>query len=153
MTDHQFDGALCWTQLKCSGMTSVLSLMEHGYPSRTPFRELHSSYEPLLPAELRKLAPRTFCEAMLHSLQLKDDDFRFGVSRVFFRPGKFAQFDRIMRSDPESLKAIVENVKKYLVKSRWIKSQFCALSVIKRKLRFGNCRYLPINFFFFFSAK
>lgn len=133
MVDHQFDGALSWTQLKCSGMTSVLTLMEHGYPTRTPFKELYNMYEPYLPKELKTLLPRTFCEAMLHSLKLQDKDFKFGVSRVFFRPGKFAEFDRIMTSDNENLKKIVLNVKKWLVKSRWIKSQFCALSVIKCK--------------------
>lgn len=133
MVDHQFDGALSWTQLKCSGMTSVLSLMEYGYPSRTSFSELYSMYESYLPNDLKILKPRIFCEAMLHALNLREKDFKFGVSRVFFRPGKFAEFDKIMKSDPENLKNIVVSVKKYLVKSRWIKSQFCALSVIKCK--------------------
>lgn len=69
---------------------------------------------------------------MLHSLKLHDKDYKFGVSKVFFRPGKFYEFDKIMKSDPENLKAIVSNVKKWLVKSRWIKTQFAALTVIKR---------------------
>lgn len=66
-------------------------------------------------------------------LKLRDKDFKFGITRVFFRPGKFAEFDRIMRSDPENLQSIVIIVKKWLVKSRWIKSIFCSLSVIKLK--------------------
>lgn len=70
---------------------------------------------------------------MLHSLKLQEKDFKFGVTRVFFRPGKFAEFDNIMKSDPEHLKTIVEQVKKWLIKSRWIKAQFCALTVIKSK--------------------
>ncbi|KAJ8946394.1 hypothetical protein NQ318_011800, partial [Aromia moschata] len=133
MIDNQFDGSLSLMQLKCSGMTSVLELMEHGYPSRTPFADLHGMYKDYLPNELKVLSPKTFCEAMFHSLKLQDRDFKFGVTRVFFRPGKFAEFDKIMRSDPENLKSIVANVKKWLVKSRWIKAQFCALTVIKMK--------------------
>lgn len=70
---------------------------------------------------------------MFHSLKLQDKDFKFGVTRVFFRPGKFAEFDTIMKSDPENLKSVVTNVKKWLVKSRWSKAQFCALTVIKSK--------------------
>lgn len=62
MVDHQFDGALSLMQLKCSGMTTVLELMEHGYPSRAPFAELYSMYKDYLPTELKKLDPRTFCE-------------------------------------------------------------------------------------------
>lgn len=74
---------------------------------------------------------KKFLKAMLHSLKLQEKDYKFGITRVFFRPGKFSEFDKIMKSDPENLKAIVANVKKWLVKSRWLKSQFCALTVIK----------------------
>ncbi|KAB0800582.1 hypothetical protein PPYR_06322 [Photinus pyralis] len=133
MIDQQFDGALSLMQLKCSGMTYVLDLMGHGYPSRTPFSELYNMYQQYLPAELKKLPPRTFCEAMLQSLKLREKDFKFGVTKVFFRPGKYAEFDKIMKSDPENLKEIVLTVKKWLTKSRWLKSQFCALTVIKLK--------------------
>ncbi|XP_018568271.1 myosin heavy chain 95F isoform X2 [Anoplophora glabripennis] len=133
MIDQQFDGGLSLMQLKCSGMTTVLELMEHGFPSRTPFADLHAMYKDYLPNELKVLSAKTFCQAMFHSLKLQDRDFKFGVTRVFFRPGKFAEFDKIMKSDPENLKSIVANVKKWLIKSRWMKAQFCALTVIKMK--------------------
>lgn len=135
MIDHEFEGGLALAQLKCSGTTSVLELMEYGYPSRVPFNELYNMYKSFLPPELARLNPRTFCEAMLHSLKLNNKDFKFGITKVFFRPGKFVEFDRIMKSDPENLKAIVANVKKWLVRSRWIKSVFCAICVIKLKNR------------------
>lgn len=79
---------------------------------------------------------------MLHSLKLQEKDYKFGITRVFFRPGKFAEFDKIMKSDPENLKSIIGAVKKWLVKSRWAKAQFCALAVIKSKYTY--------NFFFYF---
>lgn len=75
----------------------------------------------------------TFRQAMLYSLKLNSKEFKFGITKVFFRPGKFIEFDRIMKSDPENLKAIVANVKKWLVRSRWIKSVFCAICVIRSK--------------------
>lgn len=131
MRDREFEGSLALTQLNCSGTTSVLELMEYGYPSRVPFAELYNMYKSFLPPELVKLEPKVFCEAMLHSLRLNHKDFKFGITKVFFRPGKFVEFDRIMKSDPENLKAIVANVKKWLVRSRWIKSAFCAICVIK----------------------
>ncbi|XP_015186315.1 PREDICTED: myosin heavy chain 95F isoform X1 [Polistes dominula] len=133
MVAHQFDGNSILGQLRCSGMTSVLELMEHGYPSRVPFQELYNMYKSYLPPELAKLEPRFFCEALLHSLKLNKKDFKFGITRVFFKPGKFAEFDKIMKSDPENLKKLVANVKKWLLRSRWNKMQFCALSVIKLK--------------------
>lgn len=133
MVAHHFDGNSIMNQLRCSGMTSVLELMEHGYPSRVRFHELYNMYKSYLPPELAKLDPRFFCEALLHSLKLNKKDFKFGITRVFFKSGKFAEFDRIMKSDPENLRKLVANVKKWLLKSRWNKLQFCALSVIKLK--------------------
>lgn len=62
MVDQQFDGALSLMQLKCSGMTHVLELMEHGYPSRTAFADLYNMYQQYLPKELKQLQPRIFCE-------------------------------------------------------------------------------------------
>uniref|UniRef100_A0AAG5DWS3 Myosin motor domain-containing protein n=1 Tax=Anopheles atroparvus TaxID=41427 RepID=A0AAG5DWS3_ANOAO len=135
MIDHEFEGSLALAQLKYSGTNSVLELMEYGYPSRVPFNELHSMYRSYLPPELARLEPRTFCEAMLQALKLNSHDFKFGITKVFFRPGKFVEFDRIMRSDPENLRAIVEKVKKWLIRSRWIKSAFAAICVIKLKNR------------------
>lgn len=64
---------------------------------------------------------------------MKDSDYSFGITKVFFRPGKFAEFDLIMKSDPESLKKILDKVKKWLIIHRWKEAQWCALSVIKRK--------------------
>ncbi|XP_056632356.1 myosin heavy chain 95F isoform X2 [Diorhabda sublineata] len=133
MVDQQFDGNLSLMQLKCSGMTTVLELMEYGYPSRTSFNELYQMYKQYIPKELTTLSPKQFCEAMFHALKLHDKDFKFGVTKVFFRPGKFAEFDNIMKSDTENMKNIIGQVKKWLVKSRWIKAQFCVLTVIKMK--------------------
>lgn len=48
---------------------------------------------------------------------------------------QFAEFDQIMKSDPEHLAELVKKVNKWLIHSRWKKVQWCALSVIKRKPR------------------
>jgi myosin-6 len=64
---------------------------------------------------------------------LNDLDFKFGLTKVFFRPGKFAEFDTIMRSDPDHLQHLVAKVKSWLLRARWRKAQWGALSVIKLK--------------------
>lgn len=133
MVGREVEGSLVLTQLECSGTIAVLELMEHGYPSRAPFNDLHDMYKGYLPPKLQKLSPKLFCEAMVHSLGLSDKDYKFGVTRVFFRPGKYSEFDTMMKSDPENLKAIVDAVLSWLVKSRWRKSIFAVLSIIKLK--------------------
>ncbi|KPJ05984.1 Myosin-VI [Papilio machaon] len=84
-------------------------------------------------AQLSQLMDKLKENAIVHSFGLSDKDYKFGVTRLFFRPGKYSEFDTIMRSDPDNLKAIVDSVLAWLVKSRWRRSIFAALSVIKLK--------------------
>lgn len=131
MVDHLFEGNQILSQLCYSGMTTVLQLMQQGYPSRAQFSDLYEMYKRFLPPELARLDPRLFCKALFKALGLNENDFCFGLTKVFFRPGKFAEFDQIMKSDPENLAFLVKKVKKWLLASRWKKAQWCALAVIK----------------------
>ncbi|KAG9336161.1 hypothetical protein JZ751_002508 [Albula glossodonta] len=133
MVSHQFEGAQILSQLQCSGMVSVLDLMQGGFPSRAPFHELYNMYKSYMPSKLTRLDPRLFCKALFMALGLNENDYKFGLTRVFFRPGKFAEFDQIMKSDPEHLAELVKRVNKWLIRSRWKKIQWCTLSVIKLK--------------------
>ncbi|CAJ0929268.1 unnamed protein product [Ranitomeya imitator] len=45
----------------------------------------------------------------------------------------FAEFDQIMKSDPDHLAELIKRVNHWLICSRWKKAQWCALSVIKLK--------------------
>ncbi|XP_078700157.1 unconventional myosin-VI-like isoform X6 [Branchiostoma floridae x Branchiostoma belcheri] len=133
MTSGMFEGAQILSQLQCAGMVSVLDLMQGGFPSRAQFQDLYNMYKQYLPADLARLDPRLFCKALFKALGLNENDFKFGLTKVFFRPGKFAEFDQIMKSDPEHLAALVAKVRKWLLQSRWKKAQWCTLSVIKLK--------------------
>ena len=133
MVARTFEGGSVLSQLQCAGMTSVLELMQQGFPSRTMFSELYNMYKKYLPPELARLDPRLFCKALFKALGLDERDFKFGLTKVFFRPGKFAEFDQLLKSDAENLRRLVEKVKKWILCSRWKKAQWCALSVIKLK--------------------
>ncbi|XP_078504216.1 unconventional myosin-VI isoform X7 [Lissotriton helveticus] len=133
MTSHHFEGAQILSQLQCSGMVSVLDLMQGGFPSRASFHELYNMYKKYMPAKLTRLDPRLFCKALFKALGLCENDYKFGLTKVFFRPGKFAEFDQIMKSDPDHLAELIRRVNHWLICSRWKKVQWCALSVIKLK--------------------
>ena len=133
MIAHSYESGSVLSQLQCAGMTTVLELMQQGFPSRAPFSELYNMYRDFLPPNLARLDSRLFCKALFKALGLNDKDFQFGMTKVFFRPGKFAEFDQMMKSDPENLRKLIEKVKKWLICSRWRKAQWCALEVIKLK--------------------
>lgn len=126
-----FTGGEILSQLQCAGMVTVMDLMQGGFPSRTQFKDLYDMYKAVLPPELAKLDPRTFAKALFKALGLNEADFQFGVSRVFFRPGKFAEFDQIMKGDKDSLVALVAKVMKWLVKQRWKKMTWATVACLK----------------------
>ncbi|XP_076818401.1 unconventional myosin-VI-like isoform X1 [Clavelina lepadiformis] len=133
MQDKLFEGGQILSQLQCSGMVSVLDLMQGGFPSRAQFSDVYSMYKALMPERLKRLDPRLFCKALFKALGLDEMDFKFGLTKIFFRPGKFAEFDQLMRSDPENLKVMIKKVEKWLLRARWRKVQWCGLTVIKLK--------------------
>ena len=49
--------------------------------------------------------------ALMQALGLDDNDFKFGLTKVFFRPGKFAEFDQLMKSDPDNLRILISRVR------------------------------------------
>jgi myosin-6 len=127
----EFSGGEILSQLQCAGMVTVMDLMQGGFPSRTLFKDLYEMYKSVLPPELASLDPRTFAKALFKALGLNEADFQFGVSRVFFRPGKFAEFDQIMKSDPENLVKLVGKVMAWLKTQRWKKVTWACVSCLK----------------------
>ncbi|OBS69731.1 hypothetical protein A6R68_01728, partial [Neotoma lepida] len=100
---------------KLRSMVSVLDLMQGGFPSRASFHELYNMYKKYMPDKLARLDPRLFCKALFKALGLNEVDYKFGLTKVFFRPGKFAEFDQIMKSDPDHLAELVKRVNLWLV--------------------------------------
>lgn len=145
MVAHKFEGGQILSQLHCSGMDSVLELMQQGFPSRISFNDLYEAYKRFLPAELARLDSHLFCRALFKAIGLAERDFRFGCSKVFFRPGKFAQFDQIVRTDGEHVAELIRAVSKWLIRSRWRKAQYCCLSVIKLERKIVYRRNLIVR--------
>ncbi len=78
---------------------------------------------------------------MTHLLNLVSPSVDSPILASFiFRPGKFAEFDQMLRADPENLASLVRKVKQWLMRIRWKQAQWCALSVIKCKA----CRMIQL---------
>lgn len=131
MEPGKFDGAIILSQLRSAGMANVLRLMQMGYPSRTLFLDLYNMYAKTSSGQLSRLDPRLFCKCIFHALGLNDMDFKFGVTKVFFRSGKFAQFDQLLRHD--NVEELVKKAQSWLNRIRWKKAQYSVLACIKSK--------------------
>ena len=90
-----FDGSYVLMQLRCSGMMEALKLMQAGYPTRCPYKELASRYRPLMPPSVCSLPDATFVEAILNALEMGPTLYKLGITRVFFRAGQLAFLEKI----------------------------------------------------------
>ncbi|ESO04701.1 hypothetical protein HELRODRAFT_99594, partial [Helobdella robusta] len=140
MAARCFEGTQILTQLQCSGMPSVLDLMHQGFPSRTPFSELYNMYKQFMPANIARLDPRLFCKALFKALGLQETDYKFGMTKIFFRPGKFAEFDQLIKSDKEHLDALIQKVQKWLIGMRWRRVQWTTWATIRVRNLIGERR-------------
>jgi myosin-6 len=123
-------------------MVAVLNLMDDGYPSRTSYGQLYKMYQSHVSA---KLDARSFCDALFHSIGMHESDYKFGKTKVFFRPGKFAEFDRVLQADQEGVVALANKTSEWVVRARWRQAQYAVLACIKlmRKIQYrGRSRSL-----------
>lgn len=127
----QFDGVDVLNQLHCGGMMEAMELMQKGYPSRVDFTTLHDLYKGFLPPQIQKLDAKIFCEALIYALGCNYQDFQFGLTKVFFRAGKYALLDQMTKADEELKATIVEKVRIWLIKKRWRRVIFTAFSCVK----------------------
>ncbi|PFH35990.1 hypothetical protein BESB_056410 [Besnoitia besnoiti] len=92
-----FEEPYVHTQLRCSGMADLLHVMADGFPCRLSYTDLWARYEAQLPPQLREtLDPRDFATLVLDALQLPQDAYRLGSSRVFFRLGCMDILDELL---------------------------------------------------------
>lgn len=75
-------------------------------------------------------------EILLRSIGYENPDYRFGETRVFFRPGKLHLFDMLRRNDMENLNAVETQMKRFYQKlnRRRVKAVFlCSVYFVKRE--------------------
>uniref|UniRef100_A0A915Q8B6 Uncharacterized protein n=1 Tax=Setaria digitata TaxID=48799 RepID=A0A915Q8B6_9BILA len=148
MKSNQFDGAQILTQLKCAGMSSALKVMQRGFPSRISYLSLYNMYQKHLPSRLATLDAQLLCKCLFRVVGLEEKDYKFGLTKAFFRHGKFAEFDKILHQDNENIEHLVECMSSWLSRFRFRKVQFAVISLVKveRLLAYrAKCRIIIQN--------
>uniref|UniRef100_A0A4W4H0V1 Myosin, heavy chain 14, non-muscle n=1 Tax=Electrophorus electricus TaxID=8005 RepID=A0A4W4H0V1_ELEEL len=133
-------------QLRCNGVLEGIRICRQGFPNRIPFQEFRQRYEILTPNAI----PRTFmdgkqaCELMISALELDQNLFRVGQSKVFFRAGVLAHLEE--ERDLKITDTIIRfqsAARGYLARRAFLKKQqqLSALRVMQR-----NCAaYLKLR--------
>ncbi|KAF0689887.1 Aste57867_18683 [Aphanomyces stellatus] len=124
MTLGQFDNGYVVDQLRCTGMLATCELLKVGLPTRVSYDEICRIYKPVLPPNVTPMFQcyndRTFTEAVLWAFRVDPDAYRLGRTRVFFKTGKIALLDALLKVDMKKMGGwIVARLKKWLARRRW----------------------------------
>lgn len=77
-------------QLKCNGVLEGIRICRRGYPNRMPFTEFIHRYKLLAGNEFNKNSsdsPRNACEILCELLEIDEDRYQIGKTKVFCRVG------------------------------------------------------------------
>ncbi|XP_065181021.1 myosin-10-like isoform X2 [Sycon ciliatum] len=133
-------------QLRCNGVLEGIRICRQGFPNRIPFHEFRQRYELLVPGIIPKgfMDGRKAAEKMLEHIELDQNQYRVGHTKVFFRAGVLARLeeDRDMKLS-EIITLLQARCRGMLARQQFKKliQQVKAIHVIQR-----NCQaYLKLR--------
>ncbi|XP_071585793.1 myosin-9 [Heliangelus exortis] len=91
----KLDPHLVLDQLRCNGVLEGIRICRQGFPNRVVFQEFRQRYEILTPNAIPKgfMDGKQACVLMIKALELDNNLYRIGQSKVFFRAGVLAHLE------------------------------------------------------------
>merc|ERR1711962_1483060 len=136
----EVDGQLILHQLRCNGVLEGIRICRKGFPSRMRFNDFKQRYQihaaSAIPAGF--IDGKIACEKLMEALQMDENEFRIGITKVFFRAGIIGELEE-MRD--ERLSKIISQFQAYCkghlerVEFKKIKDRIVGLAVLQRNIR------------------
>ncbi|KAL7669521.1 hypothetical protein ACOME3_010173 [Neoechinorhynchus agilis] len=136
----KINSILVLEQLRCNGVLEGIRICRHGFPNRIRFQEFRQRYEILCSSVIPKgfTDGKMACKRMLEELDLDDNLFRIGMSKIFFRAGVLAHLEEERdRKISEIIIQLQTLARGALSRRRYMKrlQQVTAIHVIQRNGR------------------
>ncbi|XP_075588361.1 myosin heavy chain isoform X7 [Dermatophagoides farinae] len=134
------DAHLVMHQLTCNGVLEGIRICRKGFPNRMVYPDFKQRYTILAPTAVPKgfVDAKVAAEKVLSAIQLDENDFRYGHTKIFFRAGVLGRLEE-MRDDRLSkiMTWLQAWIRWYFVKKNFkkLQDQRVALLVIQRNLR------------------
>merc|ERR1711936_245304 len=136
----EIDGQLVLHQLRCNGVLEGIRICRKGFPSRMMFADFKQRYQILAASAIPPgfIDGKIACEKLVEALQLDENEFRIGLTKVFFRAGIIGELEE-MRD--ERLSKIISQFQAYCkahlmrIEYKKMKDRVIGMSVIQRNVR------------------
>merc|ERR1711939_1099893 len=136
----EVDGQLVLHQLRCNGVLEGIRICRKGFPSRMQFNDFKQRYQILAASAIPPgyIDGKTASEKLIEALQLDENEFRIGLTKVFFRAGIVGELEE-MRD--ERLAKIIAQFQAYCkahlmrIEYKKMKDRVVGLAVLQRNIR------------------
>jgi len=142
----EVDGQLVLHQLRCNGVLEGIRICRKGFPSRMQFNDFKQRYQILAASAIPPgyIDGKTASEKLIEALQLDENEFRIGLTKVFFRAGIIGELEE-MRD--ERLSKIIAQFQAYC------KAHLQRIEFKKMHDRIVGCAVLQRNIRKFFAIR
>merc|ERR1712224_247766 len=143
------EGPLVLHQLRCNGVLEGIRICRKGFPSRMLFSDFKQRYRILAASAIPDgfIDGKVAAEKLIDALQLDENEFKIGLTKVFFRSGIVGELEE-MRD--ERLSKIIAQFQAYCkghiqrIEFKKLLDQKIALAVLQRNIRkFFSIRNWP----------
>ncbi|KAG6614640.1 myosin-like protein [Phytophthora cinnamomi] len=119
-----FDPRYVVGQLRCQGIMQTAQVLKVGLPTRVSYSELVGAYKKFMPPDAQRLfanqSDPTLITAILWAFQVPMDAYKLGITKLFFKAGKIAVLDSILKINwATEGPHIVSRMKLWLARRRW----------------------------------
>jgi len=130
-TDREWvDRLYTQKQLICLNIPQTAEVLRNGFPTRIQFAVLVETYKQALPKDALLFFKRSgetdhvsFVKALFHAFEIGGDQYKLGLTRVFFRSGQLATLDKVLRAGEEGVSAeVAKRFKSFYIRNIWKRS-------------------------------
>ncbi|XP_043208685.1 myosin heavy chain, muscle-like isoform X4 [Amphibalanus amphitrite] len=139
------DSHLVMHQLTCNGVLEGIRICRKGFPNRLPYHDFRHRYNILATKEMEALKDgREACAACLKVVNLHEDKFRLGLTKVFFRAGVLGDLEELRDDKLNMIFSWMQaQIRSYFSRREYekLKEQRSMLLVVQRAIR----KYMRLN--------